>query len=70
MTYNAGEGEQYVVTYSAKDEMIKAYYQKDGKTVAANSSATKWINCETNHEEHALEPLDGALGHPAHRTVK
>ena len=70
VTYNAGEGEQYVVTYSAKDEMIKAYYQKDGKTVAANSSATKWINCETHHEEHNLAPLDGALGHPAHRTEK
>ena len=70
VTYNAGEGEQYIVTYSAKDEMIKAYFQKDGKTVAANSSATKWINRETNREEHTLEPLDGALGHPAHRTVK
>ncbi len=71
VTYNAGEGEQYVATYSAKDQLIKAYYQKDGKTVAANSSATKWINCETNHEEHFLEPLDGALlGRPAHRTEK
>ena len=67
VTYNAGEGEQYVATYSAKDQLIKAYYIKDGKTVAANSSATKWINCETNREEHFLEPLNGELlGHPAH----
>jgi hypothetical protein len=71
VTYNAGEGEMYVATYSAKDELIKAYYVKDGNVVAANSSATRWINCSTGRQEHALEPLDGALlGHPAHVTAK
>ena len=71
VTYNAGEGEQYVVTYSAKDQMIKAYYLKDGRTVAANSSATKWINRDTHQVEYSLEPLDGELiGHPAHLTAK
>jgi hypothetical protein len=67
VTYNAGEDEQYIAKYSAKDELIKAYYQKGGKTVAANSSRTMWINRETNREEKNLEPLNGELlGHPAH----
>ncbi len=71
ITYRAGEDKTYVAIYSAKDELIKARYKVGDQVIAQNSSAVKWINCETHREEHDLEPLRGELlGHPAHITSR